>query len=66
MEAHDEIELATYCYEKILQLRPEHPQPYRDLALVYATQGKYEKALSLMYKVLVGKWEDRFSQMEGL
>eukprot|EP01080_Neovahlkampfia_damariscottae_P011271 gene11271-4084_t len=66
MESENEISLATYCYEKILELRPEYPQPYRDLALIYYKQEKYEKAVQLLYKVLIGKWDQRFSGMEAV
>jgi len=57
-------ELAAFCYEKILSLNPENPQPYRDLGLVLYKLGKYERAIQLLYKVLTGKWDDRFSGME--
>jgi Ca-activated chloride channel homolog len=64
LECENEIELATFCYEKILALRPEYPQPYRDLALILYKQGKFERAIQLLYKVLIGKWDDRFLGME--
>jgi regulator of sirC expression with transglutaminase-like and TPR domain len=38
-------------FEEVLRLRPEEPQSYRDLALVLARQGQYERAIELLYKV---------------
>lgn len=64
LESEGLNELAAFCYEKILSLRPEYPQPYRDLGLVLYKLGKYERAVQLLHKVLIGKWDDRFSGME--
>jgi len=66
LESENSLELATFCFEKILELRPEYPQPYRDLALILYKQEKYERAINLLYKVLIGKWDDRFSGMEAV
>ena len=64
-------ELAVMVYEKILTLRPEEPQSYRDLALAYEQVGAFQKSFDLLYKIyngdLLEKDEDeRFLGIEGL
>ncbi len=43
---------AQYIYEHIVTLRPKQSQSYRDLALIYQTNGAYTKALTLYKKIL--------------
>ncbi|KAH3742968.1 YfaP family protein [Pelomyxa schiedti] len=61
---------AIWLYKKILSLRPEEPQSYRDLALALwhseRTKENYEKALSLLDTVLDKEWDKRFEQIEVL
>lgn len=56
-------DLAAMLFEEVLRLRPEEPQSYRDLALVLAQQKEYRRAIELLYKVVLGKW-DRFEGIE--
>ncbi|NMH88134.1 VIT domain-containing protein [Flavivirga algicola] len=46
--------LAVHVYKEILELRPEEPQSYRDLALAYENIGEYQKAFDLLYKIIYG------------
>ncbi|KAJ6230324.1 von willebrand factor a domain-containing protein 5a [Anaeramoeba flamelloides] len=55
---------ACDLFEKSLVLNPEEPQSYRDLALVYAKLGKSSKAIEYLIKVLTGKWDPRFDEIE--
>ena len=55
--------LSASVFEEVLKLRPEEPQSWRDLALVLASQNKYEKAIELLNHVVMGKW-DRFDEIE--
>jgi Ca-activated chloride channel homolog len=73
-----ELDLSVLMFRKILALRPEEPQSYRDLALVLArradgnrrlirqrhqVKSDYAKALELLAKVVMNKWQ-RFNEIE--
>jgi tetratricopeptide (TPR) repeat protein len=55
--------LSAKIFEKVLELKPEEPQSYRDLALVLARQKKYQRAIKLLYHVITTHW-DRFQEIE--
>ena len=65
--------LSAQVFERVLELRPEEPQSYRDLALILARRGDqgqgtqkradYERAMDLLGKVVMGQW-DRFDRIE--
>jgi TonB-dependent SusC/RagA subfamily outer membrane receptor len=54
LEDFGEYDLAVTVYEKVLELRPEHPQSYRDLALAYAENKQYQKSFDLLYSMYLG------------
>ncbi|WP_024772799.1 DUF2135 domain-containing protein [Aquimarina macrocephali] len=54
LEYFEHYNLAVIVYEKILKLRPEDPQSYRDLALAYEYIGEYQKSFDLLYKIYIG------------
>lgn len=56
--------LSSEVFEKVLELRPEEPQSFRDLALVSARSGKYKKAVDLLYYVVTNSWDNRFQNIE--
>ncbi len=56
-------ELSAAVFEEVLEMRPEEPQSYRDLALVLASLKRYERAIELMNHVVMGDW-DRFEEIE--
>jgi len=58
------FELATYTFKKVLEMRPEEPQSYRDLGLTYRNMKKYKKAVEYLYKVAITEWDDRFSDID--
>jgi hypothetical protein len=61
------LEEATHLYRRVLELRGEEPQSYRDLALVLAKLNKYEECIALFDKILTRckpDWDARFSQIE--
>ncbi|WP_395142704.1 VIT domain-containing protein [Armatimonas sp.] len=58
-----EKQIAATLFEKILRLRPEEPQSYRDLALVCADLNQTERALALLHTVVMRHWE-RFDGIE--
>lgn len=71
LEYFEQYELAKKIYKKVLELRPEEPQSYRDLALIYELAGDYQKSYDLLYKIynggLLEKDEDeRFYGIESI
>jgi Ca-activated chloride channel family protein len=58
-----ELELARLLFEKVLKLRPEEPQSYRDLALVLDQMEVFDRAVELLYHVVLNQW-DRFDGIE--
>ncbi len=67
------FDVAIRIFEEVLHLRPEEPQSYRDLALVFGRRGlegdaktrrsDLERALSLLADVVKRRW-DRFDAIE--
>jgi len=57
------LDLAAQVFEEAFALRPEEPQSLRDLALVLADLGQYPRAVALLTKVVMNKW-DRFDEIE--
>jgi tetratricopeptide (TPR) repeat protein len=62
----DQLELATRLFEKALEMRPEEPQSYRDLALVLARREQYARAIELLNQVVMKEWDQRFPGIEGI
>ncbi len=56
-----DVNLTIETFRQIVAIREEEPQAYRDLALALNEAGKYEEAVSLLYKVVTGTWSDRFT-----
>jgi tetratricopeptide (TPR) repeat protein len=61
-----ENKLATSVFEEVLKMKPEEPQSYRDLGLAYAESREYQKAVDMLSKVVNGKWDSRFPEIEAL
>ncbi len=62
----NENKLAICTYRKILEIRDEEPQSYRDLGLAYADDKQYQKAVDYLCKVVNRVWDSRFPQVECL
>ena len=67
-----ERDLAIDLFEKVLKMRSEEPQSYRDLALALIDRGDaavspsaadYTRALGLLHEVVMKTW-DRFPEIE--
>ena len=56
-----EYKLAIKAFEKVKELRPFEPQSLRDLALAYSKNKEPQKAVNMLYDILVRKWDSRFS-----
>ena len=59
-------ELAAPIFARVLELRPEEPQSYRDLALVCAEQKQYQRAVDLLWQVVDRPWDARFPEIETI
>ncbi len=57
------LDLAASVLEKVVKMRSEEPQSYRDLALVCAELGQLQKAADLLYKVGSTDWDSRFKNV---
>ena len=71
LEYFKKYELASIVYEKVLELRPEEPQSYRDLALAYEQTGKIQESYDLLYALYNGELlekddEERFYGIEQI
>ncbi|MFT5526212.1 MAG: Ca-activated chloride channel family protein, partial [Pirellulaceae bacterium] len=80
LQQEGNLNLAVTLFEKVLKLRPEEPQSYRDLALALSDRGQttessdkgarafsdYQRAVSLLNEVIVGTWDDRFPGIETI
>ncbi len=55
LDQYELHELAIYVYKEVLELRPEEPQSYRDLALAYQANGNNIKAFELFQKIVEGQ-----------
>jgi len=64
LDQFDDYELAVLVFEKVLKLRPFEPQSYRDLALALEQKGDYQRAINLLWEVIIGEWSPSFSQIE--
>jgi len=54
LEENKNYKLASYIYKRILKLRPEDSQSYRDVALVYEAIEENEKAFNLLNDIITG------------
>ena len=76
-----QLDLAVQTFEQVLELRPEEPQSYRDLALTLARRAEqtgigampappeairadYARAVDLLVRVVLGRWDARFPEIE--
>lgn len=57
-------ELALPLFERVLAVRGEEPQSRRDLALVCAATGKFQRAIDLLWEVVATPWDGRFPEIE--
>ncbi|MCL1971650.1 MAG: DUF2135 domain-containing protein [Endomicrobia bacterium] len=60
-----EYQYAVDMFEKIVKLRGEHPQSYRDLALAYQANKEYQKSLDTFYIVMTRTWS-RFNSIKQI
>ena len=56
--------MTRHVLSKVLELRPEEPQSYRDLAEVLIITQELGDAVRLLYDVVEKQWDSRFTQFE--
>ena len=55
---------AVSISRKVVAIREEEPQSYRDLGLALAQAGEYQQAIETLYKVVERPWDDRFRDVQ--
>ncbi len=63
---HEHYALAVPVFEKLVKLRPEIPQFYRDLGMAYSFAGEKQKAVDTLYSVAYKKWDNRFNEVQQI
>ncbi len=58
--------LAIFIYEKLLEIRAEEPQSYRDLALCLASNKQYQRSVDILYDAVQKTWDGRFPLIEKI
>ena len=56
-------DLAVWTFEQVLTLREDEPQSHRDLALALADAGQTQRAVDLMWDLIVREWDNRFTDV---
>jgi len=64
LDQFDSYDLASLVFEKVIKLRPFEPQSFRDLALVLEQKGDYQRAIDLLWEVIIGNWNQSFEEIE--
>ncbi len=57
-------EEAVDVFNKVLKLKGEEPQTYRDLGLAYEAAGNYQLAINTLYEIVKREWDSRFPEIE--
>jgi tetratricopeptide (TPR) repeat protein len=55
---------ALMVFKKVLEIKEEEPQSYRDLGLAYEANGNSQQAVSTLYEVVKKEWDVRFHGIE--
>ena len=55
---------AVSISRKVVPIREEEPQSYRDLGLALAQAGEYQQAIETLYKVVERPWDQRFREVQ--
>ena len=63
LQSYKQYQMAEILFKKIIDMRSEEPQGYRDLALLYEASGQNQKALEQYLFILSKKW-DSFNEIK--
>ncbi len=58
-------ELAIGTFRRVMKIRSEEPQSYRDLGLALADDKRYQEAVNMLCKVVNRSWDSRFPEIES-
>jgi Ca-activated chloride channel homolog len=59
-----EYEFSINLFRRVKEYASHEPQSFRDLALCLEKIGNYEEAIPLIYQVVIGTWDPKFSEIE--
>jgi uncharacterized protein YfaP (DUF2135 family) len=55
---------AVMVFKKVLTIKGEEAQSYRDLGLAYEANRQYQLAINTLYEIVKPEWDGRFPQIE--
>ncbi len=64
LSAYKAFPEAVSISRKVVAIREEEPQSYRDLGLALAQAGEYQQAIETLYKVVERRWDQRFRDVQ--
>ena len=64
LSAYKAFPEAVSISRKVVAIREEEPQSYRDLGLALAQAGEYQQAIETLYKVVERPWDQRFRDVQ--
>jgi len=64
LSAYKAFPEAVSISRKVVAIREEEPQSYRDLGLALAQAGEYQQAIETLYKVVERPWDQRFKDVQ--
>lgn len=66
LESWKLYEQAIEVYKKVLAIKEEEPQSYRDLALAYERNGQHRQAVEILYRVITKNFYQYEARYRGL
>ncbi len=66
LEHMKEYDASIEVYKKLLEIRKEEPQSYRDLALVYSKNEQFQEAVDIIWVAVKTSWDGRFPGIEAI
>jgi hypothetical protein len=64
LEQYGKTAQALNIFERVLRIRSEEPQSYRDLALANSRLGNHQRAIELLRSIIERSWHSRFPQIQ--
>ena len=58
LQLYKQYQMAEILFKKVIEMRPEEPQGYRDLAIFYEESNQNQKALEQYIFILSKNWDD--------
>jgi len=64
LEEYGFVDESALVFQRLLKIRGEEPQSYRDYALALTRQNKHQQAVNHLVTVIEKVWDIRFAQIE--